>query len=65
MNIRDVYGVSSQQELYELATVDHNLHAGSMDSLIRFAIEIQQRALAQLGSADGPAVEIRVLGEVE
>jgi hypothetical protein len=45
MNIRDVHGVSSQQELYELATVDHKLHAGSMDSLIRFAIEIQRRAL--------------------
>lgn len=65
MNIRDVYGVSSPHELYELATVKHKLHAGSMGDLIAFVAEMQKRALAQFAAVDGPAVEIRVLGETE
>ncbi|TCG09333.1 hypothetical protein BZM27_05900 [Paraburkholderia steynii] len=45
MNIRDIAGISSQQELYELAS-NFNVHVGSMDKLIRFAGELQKRALA-------------------
>lgn len=59
MNIRDVHGVASQQELYELATVDHKLHAGSMDSLIRFAIEIQRRALASTAAKEEITEEVK------
>jgi hypothetical protein len=45
MNIRDVFGVSTPQELYEIASVQYNVHAGSMDKLIRFVADMQKRAL--------------------
>jgi hypothetical protein len=42
----EVPGFTRPAELYELAS-NHGIHAGSMDKLVRFAIEIQRRALAQ------------------
>lgn len=45
MNIRDVAGVSTPQELYEIATVQYSVHAGSMDKLIRFVADMQRRAI--------------------
>ncbi|PYE21347.1 hypothetical protein C7410_115190 [Paraburkholderia silvatlantica] len=44
MNIRDVAGVATPAELYELAS-KFGLHVGSMDQLVRFAVEIQRRFL--------------------
>ncbi|SDH10443.1 hypothetical protein SAMN05216466_107112 [Paraburkholderia phenazinium] len=35
----------------------------SLDRFKRLAIELQQKALTQFVATDGPAVEIRVLGE--
>lgn len=64
MNIRNVHGIDSQQQLYELAA-SYQVHVSSMDALVRFAIDLQRRAIAQFVAADGPAVEIRVLGEME
>lgn len=40
-----VKGCNRPADLYELANA-HGLHAGSMDKLERFAIEIQRRAIA-------------------
>jgi hypothetical protein len=50
MNIRDVRGVPSQQKLYELAS-DYGIHVGSIDSLIRFAIELQRLAKSDANNA--------------
>ena len=50
MNIRDVAGVSTPAELYEIAS-HHGVHVGSIDKLIRFAIEIQRRALLPVAKA--------------
>jgi len=46
MNIRDVKGFDTTQELYEFMSIEHKLHAGSMDDLIRCVSELQRRALA-------------------
>lgn len=64
MNIRNVHGIDNLQHLYELAA-SYQVHVSSMDALVRFAIDLQKRALAQFVAADGPAIEIRVLGETE
>ena len=63
MNIRDVAGVSSQQELYEEAS-KHGLHVGSLEQLIRYTVEMQRRALTALATGED-AIEIRVIGEGE
>jgi hypothetical protein len=47
MNIRDIYGVASQAELYEIATIQFGLHAHTMDKLIEFAHEIQRRGFEE------------------
>jgi hypothetical protein len=52
MNIRNVAGVSSTQQLYEMAS-SFNVHVASMDSLVRFAIALQSAALTQLIAGDG------------
>jgi hypothetical protein len=39
----EVPGFTRPAELYELAS-NHGIHAGSMDKLMRFALEIQRRA---------------------
>jgi hypothetical protein len=38
-------GFDRPAALYEFAS-NHGIHAGSMDKLVRFALEIQRRALA-------------------
>jgi hypothetical protein len=65
----------TKESLYEFAT-KRGMHPGSANALMEFAVEIQQKALthhalermslnaAELGLGyEGPAVEIRVLGE--
>ncbi|HVM91760.1 MAG TPA: hypothetical protein VMT67_03055 [Terriglobales bacterium] len=47
MNIRDIKGFSTTQELYEFMSIKHKLHAGSMDDLIRCVSELQARAIDQ------------------
>lgn len=63
MNIRDVVGVDSAKDLYELAA-SYQVHVSSMDALVRFAIDLQRRAIQAVLASD-VAVEIRVLGETE
>ena len=46
MNIRDVAGVSTPAELYEVASVQYGLHTDSIDKLVRFVVDMQRRALA-------------------
>ena len=41
----EVAGFDRPATLYEFANA-HGIHAGSMDKLVRFALEIQRRALA-------------------
>jgi hypothetical protein len=41
----EVTGFDRPAALYEFANA-HGIHAGSMDKLVRFALEIQRRALA-------------------
>ena len=43
----EVAGFDRPATLYEFANA-HGIHAGSMDKLVRFAIEIQRRALANV-----------------
>ncbi|MEI7296624.1 hypothetical protein WCQ02_31160 [Paraburkholderia tropica] len=49
MNIRDVHGVTSAQDLYEVAS-HHGLHVSSIDKLVRFVVDMQSRALAAQNS---------------
>ena len=46
MNIRDVAGVNTPAELYEVASVQYGLHTDSIDKLVRFVVDMQRRALA-------------------
>ncbi|NPT59073.1 hypothetical protein [Paraburkholderia elongata] len=55
-----VIGFTRPAELYEFAS-NHGLHVGSMDKLERFAAALQQKAISQTLSADGPAIEVRVI----
>lgn len=45
MNIRDIHGVTSAQELYEIAS-HHGLYVSGIDKLVRFVVDMQSRALA-------------------
>jgi hypothetical protein len=44
-DMTDLLGFDRPTALYEFANA-HGIHAGSMDKLMRFALEIQRRALA-------------------
>lgn len=59
MNIRDVHGIDTQQQLYELAS-HYNVHVSSMEALVRFAIDLQKRAIQTVLASD-VAVEVRVI----
>ncbi|MEX3914856.1 hypothetical protein AB4Y43_01230 [Paraburkholderia sp. BR10872] len=64
MNIRDVAGVSTPAELYEIAN-HHGIHVGSMDHLVRFAVEIQRRALLPIAIATSEEALDRYLTKQE
>jgi hypothetical protein len=51
MTPHPVKGCNRPADLYELANA-HGLHAGSMDQLTRFAIILQQAALANTGGKE-------------
>lgn len=65
MEVYDLPGISCPKELYELATINYGIHASSMDKLVRFAADIQRRTIEHFVSSNGPAIEIRVLGETD
>jgi hypothetical protein len=52
VNIRDIKGFATTQELYEFVSIKHKLHAGSMDDLIRCVSELQARALTAQNLAE-------------
>lgn len=51
----EVAGFDRPATLYEFANA-HGIHAGSMDKLVRFAIEIQRRALAHTDTKEDKEV---------